>query len=125
VAEHTGNAKGEGPGRGPRRGPSPLPGERPSALPQGERDRQPGGAFYIALYWAQALAAQDQDAELRARFAPVARALQESEAKITDELLAAQGQPVDLGGYYLLGDERAAKAMRPSATLNAIIDGMK
>ena len=84
-----------------------------------------GSTFYLTLYWAQALAAQDEDAELKARFAPVARALEENEAKISKELLAAQGQPVDLGGYYLPDDERAAKAMRPSPTFNAIIDGMK
>jgi len=84
-----------------------------------------GATFYLTLYWAQALAAQDEDAELKARFVPVARALEENEAKIAKELLAAQGQPVDLGGYYFLDDERAAKAMRPSPTFNAIIDGMK
>jgi isocitrate dehydrogenase len=84
-----------------------------------------GCTFYLALYWAQALAAQNEDVELKARFAPVARALAENEAKISLELLAAQGKPVDLGGYYLLDDERAAKAMRPSPTFNAIIDGMK
>jgi len=100
-----------------------------------ENDRSPsrkvneidnrGATFYLALYWAQALAAQDEDLELKARFAPVARALEENEAKISRELLAAQGQPVDLGGYYLLDDERAVKAMRPSPTFNTIIDGMK
>jgi isocitrate dehydrogenase len=84
-----------------------------------------GATFYLALYWAQALAAQDEDVELKARFAPVARALEENEAKISKELLAAQGRPVDLGGYYLPDDGRAAKAMRPSPTFNAIIDGMK
>jgi isocitrate dehydrogenase len=84
-----------------------------------------GSTFYLALYWAQALAAQDKDAELKARFAPVARALEENEAKISEELLAAQGEPVDLGGYYLPDDARADAAMRPSPTFNAIIDGMK
>jgi isocitrate dehydrogenase len=84
-----------------------------------------GATFYLALYWAQALAAQAEDVELKARFAPVARSLEENEAKIVEELLAAQGHPVDLGGYYLPDDERAEKAMRPSPTLNAIIDGMK
>ena len=81
-----------------------------------------GSTFYLALYWAQALAAQDGDAELKARFAPVARQLAEHEPEIARDLLAAQGKPVDLGGYYLLDDARAGQAMRPSATLNAIVD---
>ncbi len=84
-----------------------------------------GSTFYLALYWAQALAAQDRDAELKAHFAPVARALAENEAKIAEELLAAQGSPVDLGGYYLPDEARAEAAMRPSPTFNAIIDAMK
>jgi isocitrate dehydrogenase len=84
-----------------------------------------GSTFYLALYWAQALAAQDEDAELKARFVPVARALEENEAKISDELLAAQGEPVDLGGYYMPDEARADAAMRPSPTFNAIIDGME
>jgi isocitrate dehydrogenase len=83
-----------------------------------------GSSFYLTQYWAQALAAQDEDAELKARFAPVAQALAESEAKITEELLAAQGAPVDIGGYYRPDADACAKAMRPSATFNAIIDGM-
>ena len=61
---------------------------------------------------------------LKERFAPVARQLQENEEKIAAELLAAQGQPVDIGGYYLPDEDLAAKAMRPSATFNAIIDAM-
>ena len=82
-----------------------------------------GSHFYLALYWAQALAESD-DAELRAYFAPVAKALADNEKKITDELVAVQGQPLDLGGYYLLNDDLATKAMRPSPTLNAIIDAL-
>ena len=89
----------------------------------GEIDNR-GATFYLALYWAQALAAQDRDAELKARFAPVARDLAANEAKIVEELLAAQGKPVDLGGYYFPDDARAEAAMRPSPTFNAIIDGM-
>ena len=89
----------------------------------GEIDNR-GSTFYLALYWAQALAAQERDAELEARFAPVARALEENEAKISEELLAAQGQPVDLGGYYLPDEALADGAMRPSPTFNAITDGM-
>ena len=84
-----------------------------------------GSTFYLALYWAQALAAQDKDAELKARFAPVARALEGNEAKISEELLAAQGSPVDLGGYYMPDEALAEAAMRPSPTFNAIIDGME
>jgi isocitrate dehydrogenase len=80
-----------------------------------------GSSFYLALYWAEALAAQDKDADLKAKFAPVAEALRENEAKIVDELNAAQGQPVDIGGYYQPNDEKAGKAMRPSATLNGIL----
>ena len=82
-----------------------------------------GSHFYLALFWAQALAESD-DAELRAYFAPVAKALADNEKKITDELVAVQGQPLDLGGYYLLNDDLATKAMRPSPTLNAIIDAL-
>ncbi len=83
-----------------------------------------GSTFYLTLYWAQALAAQNRDEQMKARFAPVARALEENEARITDELLAAQGKPVDIGGYYLPNPEMTAKAMRPSDTFNAIIDAM-
>ena len=80
-----------------------------------------GSHFYIALYWAQALAAQAQDAELAARFAPLARALAEDEAKIVAELLAVQGKPVDIGGYYRPDPAKLSAAMRPSATLNAAL----
>jgi isocitrate dehydrogenase len=83
-----------------------------------------GSSFYLALYWAQALAAQSEDAELQSRFAEVAQDLAENEAKITDELLAAQGSPMEVGGYYLPDDAMAERAMRPSPTLNAIIDAM-
>ena len=83
-----------------------------------------GSTFYLALYWAQALAAQDQDEALRARFTEVAHALAENEAVITEELLAAQGEPVDIGGYYHPDPTLAEQVMRPSATFNAIIDAM-
>jgi isocitrate dehydrogenase len=89
----------------------------------GEIDNR-GSHFYLALYWAEALAAQDKDPQLKARFAPVAKALRESEAKINAELIGAQGKPVDLGGYYQPDSAKASKAMRPSPTLNAIIDGI-
>jgi isocitrate dehydrogenase len=81
-----------------------------------------GSHFYLALYWAQALAEQAEDAELQARFGPAAKALQESEAKISEELMAAQGKPVDLGGYYQPDFARVSQAMRPSKTLNGILD---
>jgi isocitrate dehydrogenase len=83
-----------------------------------------GATFYLALAWAQALAAQDEDGELKQRFAPVAAALAANAGKITQELLVAQGKPVDIGGYYFPDDAKCAAAMRPSVTLNAIIDGM-
>jgi len=83
-----------------------------------------GSTFYLALYWARALAAQDGDAELKARFTQAAAELAENEDKITAELLAAQGEPMDIGGYYHPDDELASKAMRPSATFNAIIDAL-
>ncbi len=89
----------------------------------GEIDNR-GSTYYLALYWARALAAQAEDAELQARFAPVAAALSETEDTITSELLAAQGPPVDLGGYYLPNPAKAEAAMRPSTTLNAIIDAL-
>ena len=83
-----------------------------------------GSTFYLAMYWAQALAAQNQDVSEQARFAKVAKELEENEAKIIEELLAAQGSPVDIGGYYMPDLEKVRKAMRPSATFNAIIDAM-
>jgi isocitrate dehydrogenase len=83
-----------------------------------------GSTYYLALAWAKALAAQDEDGDLKQRFTPVAAALAANEGKITQELLAAQGKPVDIGGYYFPDDDKCAAAMRPSATLNAIIDRM-
>ena len=83
-----------------------------------------GSTFYLAMYWAQALADQDKDEAMKTRFAGVAAALADDEDKITTELLATQGEPVDLGGYFLPDSTMAEKAMRPSATFNAIIDAM-
>ena len=83
-----------------------------------------GSQFYLALYWAQAVAEQRRDPALAERFAPVAEALAANEAKIVDELNAAQGSPQDLGGYYKPDPELAAKAMRPSPTYNRIIAGI-
>ncbi|KGQ18389.1 Isocitrate dehydrogenase [Lysobacter dokdonensis DS-58] len=80
-----------------------------------------GSHFYLAMYWAQALAAQDVDAALKAQFAPVARALTDNEARIVEELDAVQGSAVDIGGYYHPDMDKLARAMRPSATLNAAL----
>ncbi|MEM6513241.1 MAG: NADP-dependent isocitrate dehydrogenase [Pseudomonadota bacterium] len=89
----------------------------------GELDNR-GSHFYLALYWAQALAAQTDDTRLAETFAPVAAALADNEAAIVDELNTVQGEPIDIGGYYQPDDALASNAMRPSATLNAIIDGV-
>jgi isocitrate dehydrogenase len=80
-----------------------------------------GSHFYIALYWAQALAAQDKDAELKAIFTPIANELTTNEGKINEELIAAQGKPQNIGGYYHPSFELTDKAMRPSETLNTIL----
>ncbi len=99
-----------------------------------ENDRSPGrklgtidnrgSHFYLALYWAQELAAQTDDAELAAAFAPVAAALADAEEQIVSELVAVQGEPVEIGGYYHPDVELVARVMRPSATLNAIVDAL-
>ena len=73
------------------------------------------------MYWAQELAKQTEDKELAAEFAPIAKALEENEEKIMAELVAAHGKASDIGGYYLPNEEKANEALRPSATLNAII----
>jgi isocitrate dehydrogenase len=83
-----------------------------------------GSSFWLALYWAEALAAQDKDAELKARFSAVAAELGKNAEKIDAELIDCQGSPVDIGGYFKPDPAKAAAAMRPSATLNAIIDAM-
>jgi isocitrate dehydrogenase len=90
----------------------------------GEMDNR-GSHFYLALYWAQAMAAQTQDPELQSHFAQLARALTENETKIMSELNGAQGRPVDIGGYYAPNVELASKAMRPSATFNAALAGFR
>ena len=83
-----------------------------------------GSHFYLALYWAQALAAQHSDAELKAIFTPVAQALTTHETQIVAELIAVQGHPVDIGGYYLPDDAKANAALRPSSTFNQILDAI-
>jgi isocitrate dehydrogenase len=89
----------------------------------GELDNR-GSHFYLAMYWAEALVAQTQDPELQSRFAPIAEALSVNESIIISELNAVQGGSVELGGYYQPNPEMVAKVMRPSATLNAIIDSI-
>jgi hypothetical protein len=111
--------------------PAEAPRAQPGARARLDEDRGPsrkvggldnrGSHFYLAQYWAQALAAQDEDAALKAKFAPVAKALTENEAKIVAELVAVQGQPVDIGGYYRPDPAKVAAAMRPSPTLNAAL----
>ncbi|MBC7860489.1 MAG: NADP-dependent isocitrate dehydrogenase [Burkholderiaceae bacterium] len=86
----------------------------------GELDNR-GSHFYLAMYWAQALAEQGEDAELRAHFAPLAKALSENEAKIIAEFKAVQGKPTDIGGYYMLDQDKLKAVMRPSATFNAAL----
>jgi isocitrate dehydrogenase len=86
----------------------------------GELDNR-GSHYYLAMYWAEALAAQDEDADLRARFEPVARQLVEQESVILEELNGVQGAPVDIGGYYRPDGQKTEAAMRPSQTLNAIL----
>lgn len=99
-----------------------------------EEDRSPGRAlgtidnrgshFYLGLYWAQELAQQTVDPELAAAFAPIAQQLTDAEAQIVEELNAVQGHPVDIGGYYHPDEAKVAEVMRPSATLNAVIDAL-
>ena len=100
-----------------------LDNDKSPARKVGQIDNR-GSHFYLALYWAQELASQDADQEMKARFAPVAKALGDNEEKINAELIAAQGSPVDMGGYYHPDDMKTSAAMRPSATLNAIIDAL-
>ncbi len=83
-----------------------------------------GSTFYLTMYWAQALAAQDKDGALKERFAKIAKELEAKETVIAEELLAAQGGSVDLGGYYLPDPDLAENVMRPSATFNSIIDSI-
>ncbi|MTZ14592.1 MULTISPECIES: NADP-dependent isocitrate dehydrogenase [Stutzerimonas stutzeri group] len=90
----------------------------------GELDNR-GSHFYLAMYWAQELAAQTEDLELQARFAPLAKTLTENEATIVAELNAAQGKPVDIGGYYRSNPELTSKVMRPSQTFNNALAALR
>jgi isocitrate dehydrogenase len=100
-----------------------LENQRSPSRKVGELDTR-GSHFYLALYWAEALAEQVMDKELQARFAKVAQGLGDNEAKIVAELNSAQGRPVDIGGYYRPDQGKAEQAMRPSPTFNAIVDGI-
>jgi isocitrate dehydrogenase len=100
-----------------------LDNNRSPARKVGEIDNR-GSHFYLALYWAQALAVQDKDKEIQARFAPLAKVLADNEVKINAELIAAQGKPVEMGGYYHLNFDKASKAMRPSETFNAALSAI-
>ena len=89
----------------------------------GELDNR-GTHFYLAKYWADALVKQDKDADLKAKFTKTAKQLADNEAKILSEIAQAEGKATDIGGYYFPDNAKAEKAMRPSATLNAIINGI-
>ncbi|MGN5954001.1 NADP-dependent isocitrate dehydrogenase [Sphingobacterium lactis] len=100
-----------------------LANDKSPARKVGQIDNR-GSHYYLASYWAEALAEQTADAELAAKFAGLAKSLTEQEAKINEELIAAQGKAQDIEGYYFPNDDLASKAMRPSATLNAAIDSL-
>lgn len=89
----------------------------------GELDTR-GSHFYLAMYWAQAMSEQNDDEELKAFFTPIAQQLTDNEVKIVEELNSAQGQPTDMGGYYYPNQEKVSKIMRPSETLNAVVDSL-
>ncbi|MFC5438693.1 NADP-dependent isocitrate dehydrogenase [Rhodanobacter ginsenosidimutans] len=121
VGEQTGNAQAKVLARAlDQANGKVLDNNRSPARKVGELDNR-GSHFYLALYWAQALAAQDDDAALKATFAPLAKALADNEAAILAELNGAQGKPVDIGGYYHPDMDKVGRAMRPSATFNAAL----
>ena len=99
-----------------------LDNDKSPARKVGQIDNR-GSHFYLAMYWAEALASQTADAEIAAAFAPIAKAMRENESKISEELIAAQGQPQAIDGYYHPDTDKTYAAMRPSPTLNRIIDG--
>jgi isocitrate dehydrogenase len=90
----------------------------------GELDTR-GTHFFLSQYWAQELAVQNSDIELKTKFAPVAKALTEKEASILSEIASAEGKPTDIGGYYKPDKDMAFNALRPSKTLNSIVDSLK
>ncbi|MCB0494570.1 MAG: NADP-dependent isocitrate dehydrogenase [Cyclobacteriaceae bacterium] len=89
----------------------------------GELDNR-GSHFYLAMYWAEALSAQNENAELKTKFAPIAKALQDNEKTIVEELNAVQGKPMDIGGYYQPDDAKASAAMRPCMVFNEILESI-
>jgi isocitrate dehydrogenase len=101
-----------------------LDSDKSPARKVGELDNR-GSHFYLALYWAQALAAQNDDPALKAKFAPLAKTLSENEATIVGELNGVQGQPVEIGGYYHPDMARVSAAMRPSETFNAALAALR
>ncbi len=120
----TGNAKALRRSRGARRRHGQvLENEKSPTRKVGGLDNR-GSHFYLALYWAEALATQTKDAALAAKFKAPAAALADKEQQIVAELNGVQGKPVDIGGYYHPDPVATTKAMRPSATLNAIVDGL-
>ncbi len=100
-----------------------LENEKSPSRKVGQLDTR-GSHFYLALYWAQSLAAQGKDKEVQERFTKVAKELGDHEAKIIEEMTSAQGSPADIGGYYRPDAEKTTRAMRPSATFNRIIDAL-
>jgi isocitrate dehydrogenase len=118
----TGNAKAKLLARTLDAATGKLLDNRKSPSPKtGELDNR-GSQFYLALYWAQELAAQKEDAELATHFAPLAKALADNEQKIVAELLEVQGKPVDIGGYYKPDEAKVKAVMRPSATFNSVLE---
>jgi isocitrate dehydrogenase len=101
-----------------------LENDKSPARKVGQIDNR-GSHFYLAMYWARALANQSADADLKAKFTPIAEQLETNESKINDELIGAQGKAMDIDGYYFPDEKKAAAAMRPSATFNAILDSIK
>ena len=123
LADNPGQRRRESPRSDPRRRhrPSSSRTTAPPARKLGTIDNR-GSHFYLALYWAQALAEQGSNFELKKIFEPLAQALAENEENIISELNAVQGNPTDIGGYYLPDVEKANAALRPSTTLNGILD---
>ncbi|MEZ5535610.1 MAG: NADP-dependent isocitrate dehydrogenase [Thiolinea sp.] len=121
LAEHTGNARAEILAKTLDEATGMLLENNKSPQRKlGQLDNR-GSHFYLALYWAQALAAQDEDAELKATFSKLAEQLAENEQRIVDELLSVQGEAADIGGYYLPDEDAANQVMRPSVTFNAAL----
>ncbi|MDB5841610.1 MAG: NADP-dependent isocitrate dehydrogenase, partial [Herminiimonas sp.] len=120
----TGNAKAKILARTLDAATGKLLDNRKSPSPKtGELDNR-GSQFYLALYWAQELAGQKEDAELAAYFAPLAKSLTENEQKIVAELIAVQGKPVDIGGYFKADEAKVKAVMRPSATFNSALEAL-